>query len=881
MGAQCNTSQPTLFIRLLTIFFRITGHLVAKHPILVIIVLTLITIVFSMQVPLTKMKDDLVTGFTPSGARAFVEIEAYRKFNNGHYPLLIFILAIAKDGGSMLRLSHLNATVDIIDNIGSGFAIKNITFNDICENFCDINEPVRQFRNGLLMSAGNGDSSVVELSFPLSRFIGRELDMSANLFGVTTFERSEMSNNSGSNIKDLRLVLLQFRAQRPLSWNTDDASEWERKVTHYYLFSYKSSFIKPMVYSLVFAQDEIARTGRTMFPYIAIGLLMISIFSLVTVYIGAAFTNQWSIHKVTFAITASICPLLATSTSLGLLFCLGVRFSSILCITPFLALSIGVDDSYLLINAWNHICVRQKDLAVRSSLEERIVEMFVDVGPSMTITSLTNMLAFAIGVFTPIAEIRILCMAASTAIFFSFIYTITLYAAIMTLGAKREIANEKNATKTAEKPTHSECSNFLNGYCEWLSTSYTSALMLLILCLYWYASIRGSLSAEARLSINKLFMKGSPMLEVNAARERYVLPSYTHATIFVNEAGNLSDASRVAKIKAMVNEFEQLPECNGPQFSHFWIRDYEMFVGDATEDYDLETGALTSSTSFLPQDIRRFLAWPEYKYWGGFIRFDNITDRMESFFITVAYHGKHLAEWTQRLNILKRWRAIVDRYPELKATVYEDEALYSDQIDRLVPTTIQTSLATLACMAVVCCIFMSNLFTVLIAVGSITSICLGVFGFLSFWGIDVDAFSMAAIIMSIGLSVDFPAHITYHYYRTGYDTTLSSVEARMSHSLSAIGFPLLQCSGSTILFVLCLLFIPCYMSEVFIKTIVLVISLGIVHALVVVPALLCALSNIYQLHSTWHHSNKVAISNVTTECVMKGTVSTSGIQPVV
>lgn len=39
-------------------------------------------------------------------------------------------------------------------------------------------------------------------------------------------------------------------------------------------------------------------------------------------------------------------------------------------------------------------------------------------------------------------------------------------------------------------------------------------------------------------------------------------------------------------------------------------------------------------------------------------------------------------------------------------------------------------------------------------------------------------------------------------------------EERIYESLIAIGFPLLQCGFSTILFVLCLLFVDTYMSEV-------------------------------------------------------------------
>uniref|UniRef100_A0A0M3JK70 Piezo_RRas_bdg domain-containing protein n=1 Tax=Anisakis simplex TaxID=6269 RepID=A0A0M3JK70_ANISI len=53
----------------------------------------------------------------------------------------------------------------------------------------------------------------------------------------------------------------------------------------------------------------------------------------------------------------------------------------------------------------------------------------------------------------------------------------------------------------------------LNGYCDWLSNGYTSIFMLLILCPYWYLSITGAMTAQARLSIDRLFLEGSPMLE--------------------------------------------------------------------------------------------------------------------------------------------------------------------------------------------------------------------------------------------------------------------------------------------------------------------------------------------------------------------------------
>ncbi|VDL65780.1 unnamed protein product [Nippostrongylus brasiliensis] len=74
---------------------------------------------------------------------------------------------------------------------------------------------------------------------------------------------------------------------------------------------------------------------------------------------------------------------------------------------------------------------------------------------------------------------------------------------------------------------------------------------------------------------------------------------------------------------------------------------------------------------------------------------------------------------------------------------------------------------------------------------------------------------MATTIMSIGFSVDFPAHITFHYYREGIEAPDSTPARRVA-------------------------------KLVFVKTMVLVVTLSLLHGLVFVPAILCALTSLYE-----------------------------------
>lgn len=65
---------------------------------------------------------------------------------------------------------------------------------------------------------------------------------------------------------------------------------------------------------------------------------------------------------------------------------------------------------------------------------------------------------------------------------------------------------------------------------------------------------------------------------MNAIREEYILPNYTSISLFVNRVGNLSDPVRYARAKRLVAEFEAMPGSLGPQYTHFWLRDYEHFM---------------------------------------------------------------------------------------------------------------------------------------------------------------------------------------------------------------------------------------------------------------------------------------------------------------
>ena len=170
----------------------------------------------------------------------------------------------------------------------------------------------------------------------------------------------------------------------------------------------------------------------------------------------------------------------------------------------------------------------------------------------------------------------------------------------------------------------------------------------------------------------------------------------------------------------------------------------------------------------------------------------------------------------------------------LKVTVFHPYFVYFDQFVQVLPTTLQCVCVAATVMVLVSLIFIPDVLCALMVAGSIVSIELGVLGFISLWGVALDSISMVNLIMCIGLSVDFSAHIAHHFATS----SAASIEDCVKESLFALGFPILQGALSTIIGVFGLVLTPSYVFVTFFKMIFLVVCLGALHGIFVLPVLL-------------------------------------------
>lgn len=157
-------------------------------------------------------------------------------------------------------------------------------------------------------------------------------------------------------------------------------------------------------------------------------------------------------------------------------------------------------------------------------------------------------------------------------------------------------------------------------------------------------------------------------------------------------------------------------------------------------------------------------------------------------------------------------------------------------------------LVTLLCMSIVCFIIIPSIFYTGIALLSIISIAFTLVGALGWWGQDLDPVVMINVLMAIGFSVDFCAHICYHYFKYCKKTFDSAPKESWAHLrlfliMNSVGRPTFEAAISTMICMIPLFFIDVYVVQCFAKTVVCVGSLGILHGLFLIPVTLSARDN--------------------------------------
>lgn len=489
---------------------------------------------------------------------------------------------------------------------------------------------------------------------------------------------------------------------------------------------------------------------------------------------------------------------------------------------------------FIMISCWQRT-------RVLDSVPNRLAGTYREAAVSITITTLTDALALFLGCSSPFGSVWSFCLYAAISVCFCYLYNITFLGACLALNGQREAENKhwftcakipedlpsRNSKAfsiccvggsydriTEKEETEPICRIFERFCGPFLTHKLVKASVFVIYTGYLAVSIYGCLMLKEGLDVSNLALDDSYLVSYyNNQRQHFSEYSY-NVMVAVKQSFSYWDEDEQKHLHSCISNFESL---NFVSSTYAWFLSFRLYANATNLNISSQEAFQTHLPHFLElnsmfrQDIN-FTA--------------NSHIQASRFFIQTLNRS------TKEDMMIGLRRAAAECPFEL--LVYHPAFIYFDQYAVIMDNTIQTILVAVIVMLAVSLILIPNLLCSVWVAFAICSVIVGVTGFMALWGVNLDSISMINLVMCIGFSVDFSAHITYSFV----SSPKSDVNQKAMHALSHLGCPILQGAMSTVLGVVVLSMSGSYIFRTFFKIVFLVIMFGLLHGLVFIPVFL-------------------------------------------
>uniref|UniRef100_A0AC35U7U8 G_PROTEIN_RECEP_F1_2 domain-containing protein n=1 Tax=Rhabditophanes sp. KR3021 TaxID=114890 RepID=A0AC35U7U8_9BILA len=871
--------------------------------------------------------DDPAYTFTPIDARWKRELKAFtdiwpmneNKFIAGksfEMKRFVNILIKSKDNGDVLRPQILDEIELLNQFIMNNISVKTndaqytLTYQDLCLNYdwkCGGNEHILMFKE--MAQVGR----VINLQYPK----GGNADTPAYL---GTALGDVVLNETDHTVITAHITQLFYFMKQESDKFMKYSSDFSYQVEDFLLHKFESDLIKVSFMHYQSLQDGLNENANSFAPNFVISFTTLFLFSIFCALVFRRGKNGKVIvdmvkSKPLVAVCGLFNTLLALVCAYGFLLLVGVRYNVLNTIIPFLIIAIGIDDMFIMNACWD-----QSSSSL--SVEERMAEMMAHSAVAVSITNITDILSFTIGIYSSLPGISLFCIYAATSVVFCYAFVLTFFSgftAIMghaekegrhclfgykvipsdeksikgskvhelTLDNVRSIyigddvfprtpmevekqvpPNEVSPGKIFSKS--SQQSNILvkshnNNNADddegedgtaairrFFSDTYSPIILndkmrwVILVCfaLYLGGSYIGCSQFREGLEPKNL-VTNSHYIAKYFEDMRLFWEQGPQLHVLVNEKVNFTDPKQREILVNLVEKFEHTEYTLPRRGTVFFFLEYLNYLNQLNAEPE-NTDKIWNI---------KLLKWLKYTgastQWEQDIKYNANRTKIDSFRFEIAM--KNMVTPNQHKLATSLLRDIADEC-KFKVEVYYEAFPFADQYLIILPSTLQNVGISLICMIIISFLLIPSVPSALIIVIMIISISVGVFGYMTFWGVNLDAVSMISLIMSIGFAVDLSAHIVYAFVASPGTDSKERVKAALAH----LGWPIFQGASSTIAGISILYTVDAYIILTFFKTVWLTMFLGLIHGLVFIPVILSFIPiSFFRIQSNDHEEHKV------------------------
>ncbi|XP_041753062.1 patched domain-containing protein 3-like [Coregonus clupeaformis] len=528
---------------------------------------------------------------------------------------------------------------------------------------------------------------------------------------------------------------------------------------------------------------------------------------------------------------------LAVLSSFGMLLLMGLPFVMTVSSSPLLILGIGMNDMFIMISCW-------QKTNVHDSVIDRLADTYEDAAIAITITTLTDVLALYLGFSVPFGSVQTFCLYAGTAILFCYIYNITFLGAFLALNGQRETSNRHWFTCVKipvdcppgksrrygiccvggayDHDTGTEEEQPISGffgkyYGPFLTQKWTKASIVVLYAGFLAVSIYGCVELKQGIELKNLALDDSYIIKYYNNENTHFSHYGPNVMVAVNKSLAYWEEDERKNLSLCIADFKKLENVD-KNFSLSWLDSFQSFAKDL--DINSEN---TFKSNLLPFLEQRPMTRQDIH-----LVADNKI-RSSRFFLQTL----NISTSKKQKDMLISLRKTAEKCP-IDLLVYHPMFIYFDQYNVIVDNTIQTTVVATVVMLAISLLLIPNPLCSLWVAFSIGSIIVGIAGFMALWDVNLDSISMINLIIGIGFSVNFSAHVSYAFV----SSAKADLNEKAVDALAQMGYPIVQGAVSILLGVVALYFSESYIFRTFFKLIFLVIMLGLVHGVAFLPVFL-------------------------------------------
>ena len=554
-------------------------------------------------------------------------------------------------------------------------------------------------------------------------------------------------------------------------------------------------------------------------------------------------------------------------------------------VVPFLVLAIGVDNMFFItgardrvINSINAAKEQGKDVKVFSNAEQMGIALG-EVGPSITTAAIGEFLSFLVGYLTDIPALESFCLCASFAVLINYFLQMTLFVAFVSLDDKRVDANRYDIVpcfkKTVGKSEHYEgkkcLQNFAITYYEFLMQTPVVCIVLLIYIGMTAFSVYSIFNFPLGLNQQTTVTQNGDLFNYFKTQEQYVDVGSPGYLVFYNIDYN--NAENLALIDKMSDHLSTLSTVQPPVYS--WYKDFQKFMDPYYKD-KCNKNLDVLKTQPLAYQVREFLKIktddPCCKEDGmcgepylndlafndkgeieaSRFRFQHIPLVNQSVYVNAVLQTNAVARTYRDNFTLMEGRNKTQNFVLNGKTVdintvfpYSLFYVYYDQYLFIRGISVQNLLIGFATIFLAVQLVMNlkgAALTVLFCFSCVLHL-IGVLYLLNFipdYTVELNAISVVNIVVALGLSVEFCAHIIIFYMKSPKSNSSTPNVDHIKYSLKNVGVSVLVGIMTTkVIGVFVLLFAPSKVFQIYyFRMYFFLIVVGFFHGFMLLPIFL-------------------------------------------